>query len=136
MPVIQRAEHPAEDIEKLTFAGLVCDFRPVGLIPLFPVDMPQVKKRISVVERLPQEFKIPFRVSNGHGTVGLDLVAPLSLTSVGKGRGSGRESGRQLCDELGAGKLDSVNFQGVPADKAQQAGYGLWWLDAARTALE
>src|SRR6478672_11876825 len=136
MPVIQRPEHPAEDIEELTFAGLVCDFRPVGLILLFPVHMPQFKKRISVVERLPQEFKIPFRVSNNHGAVSPDLAAPLSPISIGKGLSSGRESRRQLCDELGAGKLDCVNFQRVPADKALQAGYGLWWLDAARTAPE
>src|ERR1700686_2281923 len=104
MAVIQWAEHPAENIEELTFAGLVCDFRPVGLILLFPVHMPQFEKRISVVEGIPQELKIPFRVLRNHGAVGLDLAEPLSLMSIGKGRGSGRQSGRQLCDELGAGK--------------------------------
>ena len=135
MPVIQRAEHPAEDIEEPTLAGVFCDFWPVGLILPFPVHMPQFEKRISFVERIPQEFEIPFRVSNGHGAVTLNVAAPLSPFQW-RDLGSGRESGRQLCDKLGAGKLDSVNFQGVPADKAQQAGYGLWWLDAARTAQE
>ena len=52
------------------------------------------------------------------------------------GLGSGGEIGYELYDELGAGKLDGVNFQRVPADEAQGAGDGLWRLDAARAAQE
>jgi hypothetical protein len=38
--------------------------------------------------------------------------------------------------EFGAGKLDGVNFQRVPADETQGVGCGLWRLDAARAAPE
>jgi hypothetical protein len=50
--------------------------------------------------------------------------------------GSGGEIGHQLYDEFGGRKLYRVNLQGMPADKAQHAGYHLWWLDAARAAPE
>ena len=36
--------------------------------------------------------------------------------------GSGGETGDQLYNELGAGKLDGINFQGVPSDEAKSAG--------------
>ena len=38
--------------------------------------------------------------------------------------GSGCEIGQQLYKEFGAGKLDRVDFQSVPTDEAQDAGYG------------
>ncbi len=38
--------------------------------------------------------------------------------------------------ELGAGKLNNVNFKGVPAKKMQSASYGFRWLKTARAALE
>ena len=50
--------------------------------------------------------------------------------------GSGGEIGHQLYKEFGAGKLDGVDFQSVPTDEAQGAGYGFWRLDAALAALE
>jgi len=50
--------------------------------------------------------------------------------------GSGCEIGQQLYKEFGAGKLDRVDFQSVPTDEAQDAGYGFWRLDAARAAQE
>ena len=49
---------------------------------------------------------------------------------------SDREIGHELYKEFGAGKLDCVDFQSVPADEAQRAGHGFWGLDAARTAQE
>ena len=52
------------------------------------------------------------------------------------GLGSGGEIGHQLYEEFGASKLDSVDFQSVPTDEAQNACYGFWWLDAARAAHE
>ena len=52
------------------------------------------------------------------------------------GLGSGRETGRQLYNELGAGKLDSVYFQSVPTDEAKRASYFLWRLDAALATLK
>jgi hypothetical protein len=36
--------------------------------------------------------------------------------------GSGGEIGHQLYDEFGAGKLDGVDFEGVPADETQDGG--------------
>ena len=50
--------------------------------------------------------------------------------------GSGGEIWRQLYNELGAGKLDSVYFQSVPTDEAKRASYFLWRLDAALATLE
>ena len=44
--------------------------------------------------------------------------------------------GHQLYKEFGASKLDGVDFQSVPTDEAQDAGYGFWRLDAARAAQE
>ena len=49
---------------------------------------------------------------------------------------SGSEIGHQLDKELGAGELDGIDFQSVPADKTQEADHGFRWLDAARAALE
>ncbi len=171
MPVIQRTEHLTEDIEELIIAGLICNFGSVGVILLFPIDIPQFEKWVSVVEGLPQKFEILFRVANVHVTVNLSVAARLSLISkwniesaaddtpkwelslmmdrlvgtVGpdveakqerSGLGSGREIAHQLYNEFGDGKLDSVNFQGVPADEAQRPCYGLWRLDAARAGQE
>ena len=44
--------------------------------------------------------------------------------------------GNQFYDEFGAGKLDGVNFQGVPANEAQDASRGFRRLDWARCAME
>ena len=52
------------------------------------------------------------------------------------GLGSGGEIGHQLYKEFGAGKLDGVDFQSVPTDEAEGAGYGFWRLDAALATLE
>ena len=67
MPVIQRIEYLAEDIEKLIVACLLCDFGSVRVVLFFPVDTPQLKKWVSVVEGVPQRFEIPFRVANHDG---------------------------------------------------------------------
>src|SRR5216683_5835018 len=67
------------------------------------------------------------------GRVGAQRCA---VCCSGAGLGSGGEIGHQFYDELGAGKLDGVNFQSAPADEAQGAGYGFWRLDAARAAPE
>ena len=64
MPVIQRSEHLAEYIEKPIIACLLCDFWSVRVVLLFPVNIPQLKKWVSVVEGVPQGFEIPFRVAN------------------------------------------------------------------------
>src|SRR6516164_1868015 len=64
MPVIQRIEHLAEDIEKLIIACLLCDFGSVRVVLLFPVDIPKLKKWVTVVEGIPQRFEIPFRGAN------------------------------------------------------------------------
>ena len=64
MPVIQWVEHLAEDIEELIITGVPCDFGSVGVILLFPVDIPQFEKWIPVVKGLPQFSEILFRVAN------------------------------------------------------------------------
>ena len=45
-------------------------------------------------------------------------------------------SGTNLIRQFGAGKLDGIDFQSVPADETQEADYGFRRLDAARAALE
>ncbi|HEY3136461.1 MAG TPA: hypothetical protein VGL29_10575 [Blastocatellia bacterium] len=84
MPVMQRGEHLAENIEELIITGLPCDFWSVGVILFFPVDISQFEKWISIVEGLPQLFEILFRVANDHGSVDLstsarDASAPASI---------------------------------------------------------
>jgi hypothetical protein len=71
MPVMQRGEHLAENIEELIITDLPCDFWSVGVILFFPVDISQFEKWIPVVEGLPQLFEILFRVANDHGSVDL-----------------------------------------------------------------
>ena len=114
---------------------------------LFPIDVPQLEKWVSFIEGLPQDLKIPFRVANAHA-VDLNAAAPLSLDGWRDIRTlrskqsrsavfrSGGEIGHQLYKEFGAGKLDCVDFQSVPTDEAQGAGYGFWRLEAARAAQE
>ena len=125
MPVIQRVEHLAEDIKKVVVAGLLCNFWSVRVVLLFPVDMPQLEKWISVVERIPQRFEILFWVANHDGDLNYSADAA-----------SGREIGHQLYKEFRAGKLDSVNFQSAPTDEAKHASYLLWGLEAALAAFE
>jgi hypothetical protein len=69
MPVIQRIEYLAEDIEKLIIACLLPDFGSVRVVLLFPIDIPQLEKWVSVVEGVPQRFEIPFRVTIHDGDV-------------------------------------------------------------------
>lgn len=113
---------------------------------LFPIDVPQLEKWVSFVEGLPQDLKIRFRVANAHAN-DLNAAAPLrpdgwwDIRTLGRQSKrcrfrSGGEIGHQLYKEFGAGKLDCVDFQSVPTDEAQGAGYGFWRLDAARAAQE
>ena len=44
--------------------------------------------------------------------------------------------GQQFYNQLGAGKLNGVNFERVPTNEAQGAGYGFLRLNPARAALE
>jgi hypothetical protein len=74
MSVIQRIEHLAEDVEELVIAGLACDFGPIGLVLLCPVDVPQFEKWIPVVKGPPQLLEVLFGVANGHS--GVDLSSP------------------------------------------------------------
>ncbi len=74
MPVMQGAEHLAENIEKVIIIGLPCDFWSVDVILRFPVDFPQFEKWIPVVESLPQLFEIFFGVANVHGSIDLSTV--------------------------------------------------------------
>ena len=65
------------------------------------------------------------------------ILADPCLSEAGLGGlGSGGEIGHQLYKEFGAGKLDGVDFQSVPTDEAEGAGYGFWRLDAALATLE
>ena len=76
MPVIQRIEHLAEDIEKVVVASLLRDFWSVLVVLLFPVDMPQLEKWIPIVEGIPQRFEILFRVANHDGDLSYSAPAP------------------------------------------------------------
>jgi hypothetical protein len=76
MPIIQRIEHLAEDIEKVVVTGILCDFRSVRVVLLLPVDMPQLEKWISVVEGIPQGFEILFRVANHDSDLNYDAPEP------------------------------------------------------------
>src|SRR5262249_56597268 len=78
MPVIQRVEHPAEDIEELIVGGVLSDFRSVGGVLLFPVDFPELEKWIPFVEGLPQRLEILFRIAIAHGGVGIFVSPPPS----------------------------------------------------------
>src|SRR5712671_1267552 len=49
---------------------------------------------------------------------------------------TGGEIRQKLDAELEGGELNGVNLQCVTADEAQDAGNGLWRLDAARAAPE
>jgi len=69
MPVAQRLEHLAEDIEKLVIAGLASDFVSVDFVLPLPIDIPQCEKWIPVVKGLPQLFEILFRVVNDHDSL-------------------------------------------------------------------
>ena len=113
---------------------------------LFPIDVPQLEKWVSFVKGLPQDLKILFRVANAHAN-DLNAAAPLSLDcwwdirtvrskQSKKCIRSGGEIGHQLYKEFGAGKLDGVDFQSVPTDEAEGAGYGFWRLEAALATLE
>src|SRR5258705_1593183 len=113
---------------------------------LFPIDVPQLEKWVSFVKGLPQDLKILFRVANAHANE-LNAAAPLSLAGgtfepLGRSKArsavfrSGGEIGHQLYKEFRAGKLECVDFQSVPTDEAQGAGYGFWRLDAARAPQE
>jgi hypothetical protein len=75
MPVMQRSEQLAENIEELIITGLPRDFWSVGPKLFFPVDIPQFEKWIPVVEGLPQHFEVLFRVTNDHGSVDLSTSA-------------------------------------------------------------
>ena len=66
----------------------------------------------------------------------LTLRSDIEAKQECSGLESGGEIGHQLYKKFRAGKLDSVNFQGVPTDEAKRAGYLLWGLEAALAARE
>src|SRR5262245_37053540 len=71
MPVVQRVDHPAKNIEKLIVGGVLGDFRSVGRILLLPVDLPEFEEWIPFVKGLPQRLEILFRIAIAHA--GVDL---------------------------------------------------------------
>src|SRR5262245_24724359 len=73
MPIVQRVDHPAEDIEELIVGGVLGDFRSVGGVLLLPVDLPELEEGIPFVKGLPQRLEIPFRIAIAHA--GVDLCA-------------------------------------------------------------
>jgi hypothetical protein len=76
MPIIQRLEHLAEDVEKLIIACLLYDFGSVRVVLLFPIDIPQLEKWVSVVEGVPQGFEILVRVAKHDGDVNPSAPVP------------------------------------------------------------
>ena len=88
MPVIQRVEHLAKNIEELIIAGITRDLRSVDVVLLPPIDLSQLEEGIPVVKGLPQLLEIVFGIANYHN--GADLGAEL-LPEVGDG--GNREAG-------------------------------------------
>jgi hypothetical protein len=79
MAVIQRGEHFAKYVKKLIIRGQLGHFWPVGVVLLFPVDIPQFEKRIPVVKGIPQFFEVTLGVGGYgehrcHGARNLPLV--------------------------------------------------------------
>ena len=66
MPIVQRREHLAKNIEQLIITGLARDSSPVSFILPLPVDIPYFEKWISVVKGLPKLFEILFGVAIEH----------------------------------------------------------------------
>ena len=79
MPIIQRVEHLAKNIEELIIAGFTRDLRPMDVVLLSPVDLSQLEEGIPVVKGLPQLLEILFGIANDHG--GSDLGAPAAALS-------------------------------------------------------
>src|SRR5687767_9452785 len=66
MPIIQRREHLAKNIEQLIITRLARDSTPVSFILLLPVDTPYFEKWIPVVKGHPKLFEILFGVAIEH----------------------------------------------------------------------
>src|SRR5688500_12197968 len=66
MPIVQRPEHLAKNIEQLIITGLARDFSSVRFILLLPVDIPFFEKWLSVGKGLPQLFSLLFGVVIEH----------------------------------------------------------------------
>ena len=66
----------------------------------------------------------------------LTLRSNIEAKQECSGLESDREIGQQLDKEFRAGKLDSVNCQGVPTDEAKRTGYLIWRLEAALATCE
>jgi hypothetical protein len=58
----------------------------VSVVLLFPVNMPQLEKWISVVEGIPQGFEILFRVANHDGDLDYSAPAPREAKRSGTNR--------------------------------------------------
>src|SRR6516162_5972446 len=56
MPVIQGIKHLAEDVKELVIVGRVINPWSVGLILFFPIHIPELEKRVPVVEGLPEKL--------------------------------------------------------------------------------
>ena len=55
----------------------------VSVVLLFPVNMPELEKWISVVEGIPQGFEILFRVANHDGDLDYSAPAPHQAERLG-----------------------------------------------------
>src|SRR5262245_22974373 len=74
MTIVQRVDHPAEDIEELIVGGVLGDFRSVGGVLLLPVDLPELEEWIPFVKGLPQRLEILFWIAIAHAG---SIFAPL-----------------------------------------------------------
>src|SRR5580765_5692872 len=66
MPVVQRCEHPAQNLEQLIITGLARDPGSISFILFLPVDIPYFEEWIPVVKGLPKLFEILFGVAIEH----------------------------------------------------------------------
>jgi hypothetical protein len=63
MAIIQRVEHFAKYVKKFIISRQLGNFGSVGVVLFFPVDIPQVEKRIPVLKGFPQFIEIKFGVT-------------------------------------------------------------------------
>ena len=66
MSVVDWSKHLRENQEELVIGSRLGDFRSVRAVLRIPVNAPQCKKWVSVVEGSPEGFEILFRIMDEH----------------------------------------------------------------------
>ena len=114
--------------------------RPATALPgpgLHRLDRASFAWRLPLVRSPPRERPAAFAARQGRVFAKPRLTRKrLALPGGAGAPPSRREIGHEFYEELGAGKLDRIDFKRSPADEAQNASDGLWGLNAAWRAFE